>query len=63
MINFKEPIQEPRTLYFRYTSIKKEPGEANTKKHRFLYAGFYCTSANINSFALVFLALYRYPPE
>ena len=42
MINFQEPIQEPRTLDFRYASIKKEPGEANTKKCGFLYAGFYC---------------------
>ena len=36
MINFLEP----RTLDFRYSSIKKEPGEANTKKRRFLYADF-----------------------
>ena len=41
MINFQDRIQEPRPLDFRSASIKK-PGEANTKKRRFLYAGFYC---------------------
>ena len=47
MINFQEPIREPRTLDLGYTSIKKEPVEANTKKHRFLYAGFYCITETL----------------
>ena len=39
--NSHKPFQEPRTLSF--VMHRKEPGEVNTKKRRFLYAGFRCT--------------------
>ena len=38
-MNFQEPIQEHRTLDFRFASVKKEPGEANMKKRYVLICG------------------------